>query len=196
MSKIWKEIPNTNGLYFASTDGEIKSAPRMRKYLSGGCVKGEYLRDGRILKKVKSEHGYYCVTLKLNDGTQKTKMVHRLVAQTFIPNPENKPQINHIDGCKTNNNISNLEWCTARENIIHAFKNGLNLGSKPWLGKCGKKHHNSIPIVAYDLDGNFVREYESGNLAAKDLGVTSSHISACIHGKRKSAYGFIWKIKH
>jgi hypothetical protein len=114
--------------------------------------------------------------------------VHRLIAKTFLPNPDNKPQINHIDGIKTNNCVSNLEWCTASENIHHAFSTGLNKGGKPWLNKFGKLHPNSIPVQAYDKNNNLVAEFESMNIAAKNLNMkSSSHISSCINGKRKTA---------
>jgi hypothetical protein len=79
----------------------------------------------KFLKKNKTGIGYESVALHEN-SKQKTFRIHRLVAKAFILNPDNKPQINHIDGNKSNNHISNLEWCTAKENIVHAFKTGLN----------------------------------------------------------------------
>jgi len=185
---MWKEIPNTDGLYFANEDGEIKSAPRMSRVKNNH----QYLRGGKILKQSINSHGYPCVTIKYLDGSQRVVAVHRLVACTFIPNPENKPQINHIDGVKTNNCVSNLEWCTARENLMHAFSSGLNKGGKPWLGKSGKLHPNSICVRAFDDNGNFVAEYESISLASKATGIGDSHISQCVNGKRKHAGGLVW----
>ena len=157
------------------------SSPRMRSYISHKIVEGEYLRKGRILKQPLNSYGYPCVTIKLLDGSQKYVAVHKLIAITFIPNPENKPQINHIDGNKLNNAVSNLEWCTVKENINHAYKTGLNKAGKAWLG---------------NLDGSVYKEYESACLAAKDLGLSSSsHISQCVNGKRKTTAGLIWKAK-
>ena len=193
---MWKPIPGTNDLYFANENGEIMSSPRKRAFVSHKTIEGEYLRKGKILKQPLNKNGYPCVTIKLLDGSQKFITVHKLIATTFIPNPENKPQINHIDGNKLNNAVSNLEWCTVQENIIHAYKMGLNKAGKAWLGKAGKDHPNSIPVVAYYPDGSVYKEYESACLAAKDMGLSSSaHISQCVHGKRKTTAGFIWKAK-
>lgn len=195
-SAMWKVIPNTDDLYFANEQGQIKSKGRM----VNNCLNGKskpIFRDGRILKQVVNSYGYYCVTIKYLNGKQKVCPVHRLVAQTFIPNPDNKPQVNHIDGIKTNNHVNNLEWCTPSENLKHAFKNGLNKGGRPWLGISGEKHPVSIPVCVYDTNGNFIAEYESINLASKALGIkSSSHISSCLHGKRKTAGGYIWKLKN
>jgi hypothetical protein len=193
---MWKEIPDTDGLYFANEFGNIKSSSRSVKLVSHNKA-SYYMRAGKILKQPLNSHGYPCVTIKYLNGTQKVVQVHRLIAKTFIPNPDNLPQINHIDGNKCNNNVQNLEWCSVRDNIRHAYKTGLNQGSKPWLGKVGKMHPNSIPVIALNLDGSLYKEYESISLAAKDVGMcSSSHISACLHGHRKSAGGFIWKFKN
>lgn len=193
---MWKEIPNTDGLYFASEEGQIKSAPRMRRINTHG-KKSEYLRNGKILKQAINSHGYPCVTIKFLDGTQKVVTVHRLIAMTFIPNVEGKPQVNHIDGDKRNNNVSNLEWCTASENLKHAFKTGLNKGSSPLRGKYGKQHFNSMPVIMCDKDGNEIKEFESMSLAASALGKPNGagHISDCSHGKRNVAFGYKWKLK-
>jgi len=191
---MWKEIPNTDGLYFANEKGEIKSTSRERYYNAKG-IKGCYKRNGKILKQPINNHGYPCVTIKYRNGSQKVIQVHQLIARTFLPNPENKPQINHIDGNKQNNNVSNLEWCTASENLKHAFRTGLNKGSRPFKGKFGKEHFGSKPVIAYNKDGTIYKEYESQCLAAKDLGVNSSHISQCVNGKRNTAYGYLWKSK-
>lgn len=192
---MWKVIPNTDNLYYASDDGQIKSAPRMRKLVTKRGEEKAYLRNGKILKQTINSHGYPCVTIKYSDGSQKVIMTHRLVALTFIPNPENKPQINHIDGDKTNNSVSNLEWCTASENLKHAFNTGLNKGGSPWLGKSGRLHPNSRPVQAYDKSNNLIAEYESISLAAKAMGISDSHICSCLNGRRKSAGGYIWKAK-
>lgn len=194
---MWKVISDTDGLYFASDDGRIKSADRERSYVSHSTIKGTYIRKGKILKQPLNCYGYPCVTLKYRDGSQKVVQVHRLVAETFIPNPNNLPQVNHIDGNKQNNNIDNLEWCSVRDNLLHAFKTGLNKGSHHMIGKCGKLHHNSIPVIAFKPDGSVFMEFESCNLAAKYLGLNcASHISSCIKGKRKTAGGYFWKIKN
>ena len=190
---MWKEIPDTDGLYFANEKGEIKSKERIRRYNSPFCGEGYYIRKGRIKKKKKNAYGYPCVTIKYLDGSQKTIRVHQLVAKTFIPNPENKPQINHKDGNKENNCISNLEWVTNAENIRHAYAMNLNPGSRYWEGKRGKLHPNSKPVVMCDKEGNVIKRFESIMLAAEDVGVSFSHIAACVRGERKTCGGYIWK---
>lgn len=118
--RIWKEIPNTNGIYFVSNDGLVKSVDHHVKHKDGN----KRLQFGRILKPIIVTKGYLHVILCLG-GKRLQISVHRLVALAFIPNPENKPQVNHIDCNKKNNLVNNLEWVTNRENIIHAHKNNL-----------------------------------------------------------------------
>ena len=191
---MWKEIPNCDGLYFANEKGQIKSKDRPRKHFSlkdEGCF---YIRKGKVLKQTLNSHGYYCVTITLKNHKQKVVQVHRLIAQTFIPNPKNKPQVNHKDGNKLNNDVSNLEGVTVQENIVHAFENGLNKGSKPWLGKTGEQHNKSKPVIRCDLDGNELEEFASVTEASKHYG-RLSHIAACARGERKTCGGFKWKYK-
>lgn len=140
-------------------------------------------KDGRILSKLTDQYvrtsidsnGYLKVTL-WKDGARQTARVHILVAQQFIPNPDNLPVINHIDGDKTNPNYTNLEWCTQQENVQHAFRTGLTT-----------KTSNKKVVRG---DG---RVYGSLTEAAKENGITKSAISKAIHGTRKTAGGFTWK---
>lgn len=192
---MWKEIPDTEGLYFASDKGEIKSADRMRKYCSHNKT-GYYLRSGKILRQALNGHGYPVVSIAIPNKKTKVTAVHLLIAKTFIPNPDNLPQINHKDGNKTNNRIENLEWVSCKDNIIHAVKTGLNNGPKNpyWTGKEGSLHNRSIAVDMYDINGNYIKTFGSMRLAAKEMNCKDSHISQCVSGKRKSTGGFIWKI--
>lgn len=190
---MWKVIPNTDNLYFANEQGQIKSADRPCLHRSKTTVT-QYIRKGRILKPCLDCHGYYRVTLHLKDGTQISKSVHRLVALAFIPNPEGKPQINHKDGDKLNNNPSNLEWCTASENLQHAYNMGLNKGGKPWLGKRGKHHNRSLAVAMLDKEGNRIRTFDSLTEASLYVGVYPPHISSVIKGKRKTCGGYKWEL--
>ena len=117
---MWKDIKHYEGLYKVSDNGEIWSYPKTWKSNNGGTNN----HNGKKLKGGLASTGYYQVSLT-TDKQSKNYYIHRLVAETFIANPENHPFINHKDGNKINNNISNLEWCTPQENETHALKTGL-----------------------------------------------------------------------
>jgi len=161
--EIWKDIPGYEGLYKVSNLGNIKSLKRL--FLHQG--KRLLQINERILKPLVYKKGYPMVGI-FKDGVTKKAYIHRLVAQTFIPNPENKQQVNHKDGNKQNNTASNLEWCTQSENIQHAFKTGLN--------KSGEEHPFS------KLTELSVLEIRSSTLNQRELseayGVQQSLISS------------------
>ena len=115
MQEIWKDIKNYEGLYQVSNFGNIKSLTFKNK-------QGTYKRE-LILKKALGKNGYHKVILQ-KDRNRKTVSVHRLVAEAFIPNPENKKCVNHLDCNRTNNRIDNLEWCTHSENVRYGVKCG------------------------------------------------------------------------
>lgn len=120
LRREWKEIKGYEGKYIISNYGEIISLPRYKQNKS----KLQYVEPKEILRYVNPKNGYVYVQL-WNNANYKNIRLHKLVAQTFIPNKDNKPQINHIDGNKQNNRVDNLEWCTSSENIKHAYKIGL-----------------------------------------------------------------------
>jgi hypothetical protein len=134
--------------------------------------------------------GYQRITLHKNKILSNHR-VHRLVGQAFIPNPDNKPQINHLNGIKTCNEVSNLEWATVSENRQHAYDTGLQVANKPWLGKFGKDNHRSKIIEQRDLDGNLIKIWDS-TADAERAGFNNSNISACCLGKRLKHKGFKW----
>ncbi|MCE7039203.1 NUMOD4 domain-containing protein [Dyadobacter sp. CY312] len=129
--EVWKSIPGYEGIYEVSNHGRVRSLDRNTIAFMPGV--GNYTRffKGKILKQShfigsKSSPGYWCVGLRPLNGVRLPCLVHRLVAMTFIPNPENKPTVNHKDGNGKNNHLSNLEWCTRMENNQHAIQTGLH----------------------------------------------------------------------
>ena len=124
MIEEWKDIQGYEGLYQVSNLGNVKNLERIVKCK---LQKTKTIKE-HLLKKSVNKFGYEYVCLSNDSITRKIK-VHRLVAQAFIPNPLNKPQVNHINGIKTDNKVENLEWCNNQENMAHAIKNGL------WKGR-------------------------------------------------------------
>lgn len=172
MEEIWKDITGFEGLYQVSDLGRIKSLDRITKnYHSGDRYeKGKYLKPGN------SHSGYKLIVLHKN-GISRTFRLHRIVAQHFIDNHNNKPQINHKDGIKSNNAISNLEWCTAKENISHAFKNGLRSGYDRAI--------LSDADVIY-IKTHYVRLKVTASYFARKFNVSESCIRHIISGKNWS----------
>jgi len=180
MKEEWKPIKRYETLYEISSFGRVKSKDRFtRNGTSGG-----YIRKGKILKLGSNPAGYAIIGLHKNNK-QKFFPVHRLVAQAFIPNPENKPQINHIDGNKRNNNICNLEWATRSENMKHAVKTGLLIMNL-------KKPKQ---IEQLNINGNLIKTWKSCSEIVKELKVDDTHIYNCCTGKREKAYGYKWRYK-
>ena len=139
--------------------------------------------------------GYLSVVLYINESEKTLKVcrnVHRLVAETFIPNPENKPCVNHINGNKTDNSIGNLEWVTRSENDLHAFRTKLRVAHPSCLGKFNEEHPKSVPINQLSMEGTFIRQFPSAQ-EAKRQGFHSANISSVIAGRRVSHAGFKWE---
>lgn len=179
VEEIWKDIIEREGLYQVSTFGRIKS---LAKTSSKGCKKD------RILKVGTDTAGYpYMIFVK--NKKLKGVSVHRLVAKAFIPNPENKPCVNHINGIKSDNRVENLEWCTYQENVIHAINLGLRFARKGSESKC------SIPISQFTLGGEWIKDWGSGRQIFRETRFSATRIALCIRKKRGTAYGFLWKFK-
>ena len=170
---MWKPIEGIpgipNGKYQVSENGDVMS-PKLK----------------RPLKPFNSRK--YKVVKLSSDNFEKTVFVHRLVASAFIPNPENKREVNHIDGNPSNNKVDNLEWATKRENMDHAVINHLIPPGK----KLGESHR-ACPVAVYDLEGNFLDKFDCVKSASLKSGVSSSKISAVCSGRRETAGGFQWK---
>ena len=152
-----------------------------------------YSPTGKIRKRNVANNGYCMVLLRdLNTKKFKNLSVHRLVAEAFIPNPDNLPVVNHKDGNKLNNSVDNLEWATRSENSKHSYRTGLQI--HPQLGRYGWKSFNGRPVRQVDLiSGKTIKEYGSICDAARQLNVHQENISACARGITNSCAGFKWK---
>ena len=175
MNEIWKPVKNYEDLYLVSNIGNIrrKGKDKNRKY--------------NINKS-----GYVLVNL-YNNGKYKNLLVHRLVALAFIPNPENKPEVNHKDGNKLNNNADNLEWVTEKENVVHSYKKLGRIGFAGNKGNKDKITEKTKPVIQYDLNNKFIRVWASKEYASRKLKLDSASISNCCRGKRKSVGNFKWR---
>ena len=172
MEEIWKDIPEYEWLYQASNLGRIKSLP---KYKS---------KTERIMKQWSSA-GYLNISF-CRPWDMKTKLVHRLIAETFIQNTENKPCVNHKNWIKTDNNIINLERCTYAENEQHSY-NALNKKPSMWmLWKQWYLCKNSKIIWQYTKDRYLIKIWPSAMFVERELGICHGNISACC----------LWKPKH
>lgn len=167
MQEIWKDIEGYEGLYQVSNLGRVKSLPRN--------TNNQY-KNGLVKKNIVRGKGYYYVNL-YNKST-KLFTIHKLVAEAFIPNPNNLPCVNHIDGNKLNNKIDNLEWCSYSNNEIHAYNNDLKA---PIFKK----------VNQYDLNGNFIKTWNSIKEAQTFFKTT--HIGECCRGKRNQTKNYIWR---
>jgi hypothetical protein len=152
--EVWKDIEGYEGYYQVSNFGNVKSLNRSIPNSRCGTVRVKE----RILKPRKNHKGYFCVLLMKN-SIPSNRLIHRLVCMSFLPNEENKEQVNHKNGVKTDNRLENLEWSTQSENIRHAFDNGLKFS----LGVVGEKNYNS------KLSEQDVRDIRISNLSQKIL---------------------------
>jgi len=180
-NEVWLPVPSFEDRYEVSNTGKIRSKV---------CYKRP---DNFLMKIYINKKGYCRVGLKRKGECQGNYAVHRLVAEAFIPNPHNKPFINHKDGNKQNNHIENLEWCTKAENELHAYS---VLGKKPnktGLGRMGKLSVLSKPIQMFTIDGEFICQEESARILARKYKLEPSAITMVAQGKRKFHKGYTFK---
>lgn len=163
MKEIWKPIKDFESLYEISTKGRVRSL----------C--GRYGKN-RIVKLGNGSRGYLNVCL-CNKGKQTTRNVHRIVAETFLPNPENLPCVNHKDENRKNNNVDNLEWCSYYHNNVYGER----------LTKSALKQSKPVRCIETGII------YAGGCAAQRATGIGQSRISSCCRGKQKSAGGYHWE---
>ena len=167
-TEIWKSLPRVPGVE-ASTLGRVRTLDKM-------VSSEKYTRftKGRILKQYGDKGGYLLVGIQIT-GKWIMKKVHRLVAQTFIPNPDSLPQVNHRDCNRANNNVENLEWCDNLYNVQYQEKYGKT---------------QSKPLLAINLATLEVSQFQSQSEASQELGVNKGNINSVIKGNRKQAGGY------
>lgn len=171
MDEIWKAVPGYEGLYEVSDLGRVRSLPRKTR-------NGRF-RVGKILRLSVNSSGYPMVSLS-KDNRHKNVHVHRLVAEAFIPNQYNLPQVNHIDEDKTNNRVENLEWCSSYYNMNYGDRNRKSSESL------------SKQVGQYNLEGELIRVWSS-TVEAGRSGFVQQTISQCCRGIHKTHKGFIWR---
>ena len=147
-------------------------------------------KTNKFLTPFKKSTGYYAVNLYNFNGEPKMFFVHRLVAEAFLENPNNYNNINHKDEDKSNNSLSNLEWCDHSYNENYGTKKQREMQTKTETKKINGRKKNG----QFDLNNNFIREWDSLTEASKQLNISIGNISSVIHNKRNQAGGFIWKV--
>ena len=178
--EIWKDIKGYEGLYQVSNLGRIKRL----SFLHGKSKK--IIKKEKILKPIiNKRNGYvYC---GLSDNGTKSIRLHKLVLNTFNPCDDEKMQVNHINGNKQDNRLENLEWCTCKENINHAYKIGLKEGRRDKNNTLSKK------VAQYDIEGKLINIWESTMQIQRSLGYSNTSISQCCNGRRDITHGYKWR---
>ena len=176
MNEIWKDIPEYEGLYQVSNLGNIKSLPKEHNLKNGHG----YIQKEKVLKPYKNNKGYLQVTL-IKDNKHIKKQIHRLVGEVFIKNTNHYIEINHKNENKSDNRVENLEWCNHKYNSNY--------------GKRNKKISQALnkKINQYDLNGHFIRTWNSQLEIQKELNIPQANISAVIRGLYKQTHGYIWE---
>lgn len=170
MTEVWKDICGYEGMYQVSNLGNVRSL----NYRNTGITKN-------LVPKVNNS-GRLWVELRIF-GKGKPMLIHRLVGEAFIPNPDNLPQINHKDENPKNNCVENLEWCTGEQNRMLYIEHHM----------CGRQKTNTTPVNQIDENGRIVKKWKDSRTIQNETGMHQWSITQCCNGKRNTAYGFRWQ---
>lgn len=187
--EIWKEVVGYEGLYEVSNYGRVK---RLARKENVRFLRREH-KEEAILKNCIGNQ-YYIVGLRKN-GKKKTPLVHRLIAQAFIPNPYNLPEVNHKDENKLNNHLDNLEWCTREYNINYGtcIERSVKHHDMKSVALKSALTQTKGEVIQKTRGGKFVKSWISTNEPKRINGYKQGHIYECCAGKRKTAHGYIWE---
>lgn len=179
--EVWRDVKDYEGLYQVSNLGRVIG-----------------LKSGKIIKP-SLVNGYHRISL-CKQNIVKNVLIHRLVAEAFVFNPDNKPYVDHINTNRTDNRVFNLHWVSKKENnnnpLTKKKYSEIHIGSKnKQYGNIGKFNHRSKSVLQYDLNDNFIKEWECCMDIQRELGVNHCNISNCCSGRIKSAGGYVWKYK-
>lgn len=191
ITEVWKDVTDYEGYYQVSNLGRVKSLER--ELIKKNGIR--YTLKERILRPAPMTSGYSFVTL-YKETNSKMLSMHRLAAAAFIPNPENKPQVNHLNGNRKDNRVENLEWCTVSENLKYSFKYLGRKSESPSLGKFGKDNHLSKKVQQIDrFTDTPISDFNGVAEASRLTGVEKSNIAAVCRSNKftRTAGGFKWK---
>ena len=196
----WRPVVGCEGYLEVSREGDIRTVGRTYTGRNGSIKTVKQ----KVLSTQEDSKGYLRCRTSIH-GNKLTIKVHRAVAQAFVENPDNKPQVDHIDGNKHNNHADNLRWATNRENFDFSVENGLRKNSfmslteirktEKWKQKAREtcKRVFSKQVSCYTLEGAYVCKFDSCHEAAQQLGISQSGISGCCIGRLKTYKGYLWK---
>lgn len=190
MFEEWEPLPEFESAYMVSSLGRIFS-----------------LRTHKMLKPKQTPAGYLRVSPCV-DGVRKEYAIHRAVALAFIPNPDNKPTVNHINEDKTDNRVTNLEWATNAEQNVHGTRIERAMAHTDWVARTEKIDYTAVaakhnyheinrnqmkPVLQFDRHGIFIAMFDGVCEAARAVHVNAGHLCECLKGRRKSCGGYQWK---